>query len=81
MPVMAPLCDIIGISRQIGVLAFKFGDGFSNSIYPSSSGLLIYLAATGIPYSKWLKYYGKLFCIQTAVGIAILIFAQIIHYT
>lgn len=81
MPVMAPLCDIIGISRQVGVLAFKFGDGFSNSIYPSSSGLLIYLAATGIPYSKWLKYYGKLFCIQIAAGFVILIFAQLINYT
>lgn len=80
MPIMAPLADIVGVSRQTCVLAFKFGDGFSNYIYPHSSSLAGFLAATGISYSKWMKFMWKIFAMQMAVCCLILIFAQIVHY-
>ncbi len=56
MPILTPLADITGISRQIAVLAFQFGDGFSNVIYPTNPVLLIGLAISGIAYPKWLKF-------------------------
>ena len=56
MPILTPLADITGISRQIAVLAFQFGDGFSNVIYPTNPVLLIGLAISGVAYPKWFKF-------------------------
>ena len=56
IPILAPLSDITGISRQIAILAFQFGDGFSNVIYPTNPVLLIGLAISGISYPKWFKF-------------------------
>lgn len=53
MPLMVPVSDLVGISRQTAVLAFQLGDGFSNSVLPMSSSLMGYLAVSKIPYSKW----------------------------
>ena len=52
MPLMVPVSDLVGISRQTAVLAFQLGDGFSNSVLPMSSSLMGYLAVSKIPYSK-----------------------------
>ncbi len=56
MPILTPLADITGVTRQVAVLAFQFGDGFSNVIYPTNPVLLIGLAISSISYPKWLKY-------------------------
>jgi uncharacterized ion transporter superfamily protein YfcC len=55
MPIVVPLTDLVGIGRQTAVLAFMFGDGYSNILYPTNAMLLICLAMTGIPYTTWLK--------------------------
>ncbi len=68
MPLMVPVSDLVGISRQTAVLAFQLGDGFSNSVLPMSSSLMGYLAVSKIPYSKWLKFMMPLFLIWTALG-------------
>jgi len=56
MPILAPLSDLVGLTRQTAVLAFDFGDGFSNMIYPSNPLLLIALGFTVVSYPKWLKW-------------------------
>ena len=56
MPILAPLGDLIGISRQLTVLIFQFGDGFSNVIFPTSGILIACLGIAGVPFGKWLKW-------------------------
>ncbi len=56
MPLMAPLSDILGISRQIAVQAFVFGDGFANMIVPTNAVLMGILGMAGIPYDRWFRF-------------------------
>jgi uncharacterized ion transporter superfamily protein YfcC len=55
MPILAPLADVVGLNRQIAVLAFQFGDGFSNVIYPTNPITLISLALAGVSYPRWFR--------------------------
>ncbi len=55
MPILAPLADVVGLNRQIAVLAFQFGDGFSNVIYPTNPITLISLALAGVSYPQWFR--------------------------
>jgi uncharacterized ion transporter superfamily protein YfcC len=59
MPIMAPLSDLLGISRQAAVTAFQFGDGFTNMITPTSGVLIGVLGVAKIPYEKWFKFIYK----------------------
>lgn len=56
MPLMAPIGDIVGVSRQISVLAFQFGDGLMNMIVPTNAVLMGILGLAGIPYDKWFRF-------------------------
>ena len=56
MPILMPLMDLLGIGRQLGILAFQFGDGFSNVLYPTNAVLLISLGLVHVSYGKWLKF-------------------------
>ena len=56
IPIMAPFSDMIGVSRQATVLAFQFGDGFTNMITPTSGVLIAVLGIARIPYNKWFKW-------------------------
>ncbi len=56
IPIMAPLSDLLGVSRQTAVLAFQFGDGFSNLIIPTSAVTMGVLALAEIPWEKWVKW-------------------------
>ena len=56
MPIMAPLADIVGVGRQVAVLAFQFGDGFSNILIPTQYVLVGILAMAGVPYDRWLRF-------------------------
>ena len=70
MPIMAPLADMLGVSRQVATLAFQFGDGLSNLVWPTC-GCVIICALGGIPIQKWWKWFlplaGILFLIQMAL--------------
>ena len=59
MPVMSPLADLVGVSRQTAVLAFQLGDAFTNIIVPTSGVLLGVLAAARLPWGKWAKFQIK----------------------
>jgi len=56
MPVMAPLADVIGVSRQVAVLAFQFGEGWINPILPTSGVTMGVLGLACIPWEKWFKW-------------------------
>jgi uncharacterized ion transporter superfamily protein YfcC len=56
MPVMAPLADVLGISRQTAVLAFQFGEGWINPILPTSGVTMGVLGLAGIPWERWFRW-------------------------
>ena len=80
MPIMAPLADLIGVTRQTAVLAFQFGDSFTNVITPTGSTIMAALAMAKVPYSKWFQYLIPLFFLWWLVAFAFLIYATISGY-
>ncbi len=80
MPVMAPLADIVGVTRQTAVLAFQFGDGFSNLIIPTSAVTIGVLALADIPWEKWAKWILPLEIIFLIIGLLLLIPAYLIGW-
>ena len=56
MPIMAPLADLTGVSRQTAVLAYQMGDGFTNMLVPTNALLMGMLALGKIPYQRWLRF-------------------------
>ena len=56
MPVMAPLCDLIGISRDAGVIAYQTGAGLSDMLIPSNGAVLAILLAADVSYGRWIKF-------------------------
>lgn len=60
MPLMAPLADLLGITRQTAVFAYQCGDGFSNMVIPTSGTLMAMLLMAGVPYERWLRFMGPL---------------------
>jgi uncharacterized ion transporter superfamily protein YfcC len=56
MPIMAPLGDAVGVTRQVAVLAYQFGDGFSNMIIPTNAVLMGILGMAAVPYDRWFRF-------------------------
>ena len=73
IPIMAPFSDLVGVSRQAMVLAFQFGDGFTNMITPTSGVLMAALAMARIPYEKWVKWVWKLVVVLLVLGFLLLV--------
>ena len=80
MPIMAPLADVVGVTRQTAVLAFQFGDGFSNILIPTQYVLIGILAMAGIPYDRWLRFIMPLMIKVGIVGSLALVVAVLIGY-
>jgi len=73
MPIMAPLSDILGLTRQTAVLAFQFGDGFTNLIIPTSGVTMGVLGLARIPFQKWFVWMLPLMIILFVAGMIMLI--------
>ena len=74
MPVMAPLCDLLGISRDAGVIAYQTGAGLMDLITPTNGALLAMLLAADVPYGRWIRFAvpgALLVAIVGMVGIAL----------
>lgn len=56
MPIMAPLADLVGVSRQVAVLAYQFGDGFTNILVPTNAVLVGILAMAAVPFDRWVRF-------------------------
>ena len=73
MPIMAPFSDVIGISRQATVLAFQFGDGFTNMITPTSGVLMGALGLARIPYEVWVRWFYRILIVFILLGMVLLV--------
>lgn len=73
MPIMAPFSDLIGVSRQTTVMAFQFGDGFTNMITPTSGVLIAALGVARIPWEKWVRFIWPFILILILIGALLLI--------
>jgi uncharacterized ion transporter superfamily protein YfcC len=78
LPVLVPLSDLLGLSRQVTVLAYQYGGGLADIVVPTNGALMAILAASGVPYGKWIRFltpiYSALFALGlVAVGAGILI--------
>ena len=80
IPIIAPLAQLFGISMQLAIVAFAFGDGFSNVIYPTNAGLLITLGLTDVSYGKWFRYSWKFQALNLLLTSGILLFGLAIGY-
>ena len=73
MPLMAPLSDLLGLERQVAVLAFQFGDGISNMVIPTSGVCMGVLQIAGIPYDRWFKFCMPLVVILSLISCVLLV--------
>lgn len=81
MPLMAPIGDLVGVSRQVAVLAFQFGDGFMNMIVPTNPVLMGIIGLAGIPYDRWLRFIFPLILKLLMAGAMALVIAVWIGYS
>lgn len=75
MPLMVPLSDLLGISRQTAVMAFVSGDGFSNLVIPTNGVLMAILGMAHVPFEKWFKFVWPLFVFLSVVAALMLLVA------
>jgi uncharacterized ion transporter superfamily protein YfcC len=80
MPIMAPLADLVGVSRQVAVLAYQFGDGFTNILVPTNAVLVGILAMAAIPFDRWLRFVFPFMVKVWIVGSVALAAAVLIGY-
>lgn len=81
MPLMAPLADLSGISRQVAVLAYQFGDGFTNMIVPTSGVTVATLELAGVPFSRWFRWLLPLQVVFVLFSLAFLALAVTIGWS
>jgi uncharacterized ion transporter superfamily protein YfcC len=80
MPIMAPLGDLVGVSRQVAVLAYQFGDGFLNMIIPTNVILMSIIGIAGVPYDRWVRFIAPLVLKLVVAGAVTLAVAVEIGY-
>lgn len=80
IPIIAPLAQLFGINMQLAIVAFAFGDGFSNVIYPTNAGLLITLGLSDVSYGEWFRYSWKFQTLNLILTSAILMFGLAVGY-
>lgn len=81
MPILIPVADLVGITRQVAVQAFQFGDGFSNCIYPTAGTLMGSLGIAGITWNRYAKRFFPLILVQTIFSFICLTILQMIGWT
>ena len=81
MPIMAPLSDLVGVTRQVAVLAFQLGDGFTNMIVPTSGILMAVLGIAKIEWGVWAKYQIKFQLILFALASCFVFFAVFTNFS
>ncbi|MBT1445746.1 putative basic amino acid antiporter YfcC [Shewanella sp. JM162201] len=81
MPLMAPLADIVGVSRQVAVLAFQLGDGFTNVLVPTSASLMATLGVCRVEFSAWLKFIWRFMLLIMAAASVMVIGAHYLGFS
>ena len=80
IPLIVPLAQIFGLSTQLCIVAFAFGDGFSNVFYPTNPALLISLSLGGVNYGEWAKYSSKFQGLNLILTSGILLLGLVLGY-
>ena len=80
MPLIVPMAQIFGISAQLCVVAFAFGDGFSTVLYPTNPALLISLGLADVSYSDWFRWTWKFHVMNLLLTSALLLFGLTVGY-
>ena len=80
LPVMLPVGDLLGLTRQVTVLAFQLGDGITNLANPTLGGLVAMLAMCRVPFDRWLRFILPFVAALAAVGVAVLLGAVMLGY-
>jgi len=75
MPLLIPLSDLIGLSRQVAVLAYQFGAGLTDLVTPTNGALMALLAAAGVNYDDWFKFVIKKYLILLGLGALAMVIA------
>ncbi|RQW28551.1 YfcC family protein [Rhodobacteraceae bacterium CH30] len=78
LPILYPLADLVGVSRQVVVLGLQWGEGIANMIQPTEGYFMAILAMAGVPFTKWIKFFLPLMGVLFAVSFAGLFVAQFI---
>ncbi len=81
MPLVLPLADMVGVTRQSVALAFCLGDGFTNLLYPTSGIMIVAIGLVNISYGKWLKFSWKLFALEGILSVALMLIAVAVNYS
>jgi uncharacterized ion transporter superfamily protein YfcC len=81
MPLMAPLADLVEVTRQTAVLAFQFGDGFTNILVPTNPVLIGILAIAAVPYDRWVRFLVPFMLKVWVIGSIALVIAVMIGYS
>jgi uncharacterized ion transporter superfamily protein YfcC len=68
MPVLVPVSDLLGLSRQVTVLAYQYGAGLCELLTPTNGALMAVLIAAGVPYERWLRFVVPVFAALFALG-------------
>lgn len=79
IPILAPLGDLVGVTRQTTVLAYQFGDGFSNIFTPTQGYFMAGLALIGVSWERWVRFMWRLECLWLAAGMVLLLVAHAIR--
>ena len=79
LPVLIPLADLVGLTRQVVVLATQWGDGITNIVFPTSGYFMAALVVARIRLPDWLRFYAPLFLIVLGIAVAGLVLAQAIR--
>lgn len=80
MPILIPLADMGGITRQVACYASQIADSLTNFVYPTNGSFVALLSIAGISYTKWMKFFAPLFAILMIVSIFLVMIAQAIKY-
>lgn len=79
-PILAPLADVLHISRQTIVLTYQFGDGFTNYLWPTAGFFMAAIALAEVPWQRWARFYIPLFCMWFISSCVLLFIAQAINF-
>ncbi len=80
LPVMIPLGDLLGLTRQVTIEAFQLGDGLTNLVNPTMGGLIAMLAMCRVPLDRWLRFVAPLFGMLMVMGLVVLVGAVLGGY-
>jgi len=80
MPIMIPLSDLIGMTRQTAVLAFQIGDGIMNLIVPTLGGMMAMLAMARVPYERWFRFIAPFVVKFVLIGWIFTLIAVLTNY-